>query len=1389
MNENAKLPGTSDLWQTYLDCPPDLKTVLRIEALGAPSSDQYRLAGHLAGSDLPGPKGKPWSYNAVRLAFDGLRRKGLLTAREGCRATLLHPVAVDALASPEADDILAIVDAAYPTTYARMLGSAGRYQGDYTALIRMVRHAIYRNDGEQFAALCAFHDKHCVPHSSTRVLATLFSATPIGVDWLRSRQPLIQIGLFKAKLDAESEMHDPMPDLDTLRTYFRSVQSEAAFATLAPVLLDDDLLAGRVDEARTRLAAVPDATTVEAMCTAAAVQFLTGQADKTRQGYRAALKRLRKDRGRRKVFLDDFHGLLFLLSLLEANDATVHHEAGTYLDGLLSTPAGHIGAYQSVQALLWLSQGFDAKAAAVVKTLRRDVPWPPFDLAMRALAEYAVDPGISRKHREVLATEFSRLNDRFPLLAQVHAEILSEIAPNPAPYRARLEDIGAAVTLRFTQIIRLQEPWQRALDNLGALLGARAPQPDPSAARGTPGKRLAWFVDPESKVIDVVEQTAKGASWSDGRPIALKRLHEHDPRLSYLTPEDHAGLVGLRREAAGWGDSEVYYFDPVRVLPALVGHPVVFDARHRSRSIELVAYPLELVITKKGRDFHLALSHTADEPAVFLEAETPTRYRVIEFPRRMLPIQDILGRRGLTVPIKARDQVIALIRSTNPTLPIRAEIDEIEQEARPGIATPVVQIIPQGDGIRLNIMVRPFGVDGPAYVAGLGGRSVLTTIAGQQTRVSRDLEVEIAERKALITACPTLRDRRGAEVHEWVLDDPEGSLECLLELQAYTGTVAVEWPEGQRIRVHAASSDRMKVKISRDRDWFNVDGSIALDEDRVVEMQFLLDRLNRAQGRFVKLEDGGFVALTHQLQSQLLRLTAVSETHRSGRRVHALGAAALDAALAEGGTIIADAAWKRQIQRITSAENWTPALPAHLQAELRDYQMDGFVWLSRLARWGAGACLADDMGLGKTVQTIAVLLEQAQSGPCLVVAPTSVCPNWGAELQRFAPTLAVHRLSASGARATLIAALGPNDILICSYGLLHQESELLACVKWSMVVLDEAQAIKNADTKRAQASLSLHADFRVVLTGTPVENYLDELWSLFNFLNPGLLGSREGFQKRFAVPIERDRDLPARQALRTLIRPFLLRRTKAAVLSELPPRTEQTVVVEMNEAERLFYEALRRQALDSLAALDTQSGKRKIHILAEITRLRRACCNPALIDASASVPSSKLETFLGLVEELIRNRHRALVFSQFVGHLGLIRAALDQRGISYEYLDGSTPASDRERRVAVFQAGHSDLFLISLRAGGTGLNLTAADYVVHLDPWWNPAVEDQASDRVHRLGQERPVTIYRLIMENSIEERILALHRDKRDLASELLEGGEVAARLTEDELIDLIRN
>ena len=492
----------------------------------------------------------------------------------------------------------------------------------------------------------------------------------------------------------------------------------------------------------------------------------------------------------------------------------------------------------------------------------------------------------------------------------------------------------------------------------------------------------------------------------------------------------------------------------------------------------------------------------------------------------------------------------------------------------------------------------------------------------------------------------------------------------------------------------------------------------------------------------------------------------------------------------DAGTVKGDKEWKAFVKRLSAAGQHQPVVPSTLQAELRDYQVEGFQWLSRLAHWQAGACLADDMGLGKTVQAIAVMLEQAPHGSCLVIAPTSVCHNWERELERFAPTLTVRRLGTSGGRAEQISGLGAMDVLVTSYGLLHQEVDRLAEVDWRMVVFDEAQAIKNAETRRAQAGQRIKAHFRLALTGTPIENYLDELWSLFAIVNPGLLGSRESFGRRFASPIERSRNDGALHALRALIRPFILRRTKSAVLAELPPRTELTLEVVLPEEERAFYEAVRRRALEALAQLRDGGvgGQTRIHILAEITKLRRACCHPALIDAETRLPGAKLEAFLDLVEDLIRNRHKALVFSQFVGQLERVRDALIERGIAHQYLDGGTPAKDREKRVAAFQAGEGDLFLISLRAGGTGLNLTAADYVIHLDPWWNPAVEDQASDRAHRIGQQRPVTVYRLIVRDSIEEKILELHRAKRDLASDLLEGSEISARLTDDDLLDLIR-
>ena len=433
------------------------------------------------------------------------------------------------------------------------------------------------------------------------------------------------------------------------------------------------------------------------------------------------------------------------------------------------------------------------------------------------------------------------------------------------------------------------------------------------------------------------------------------------------------------------------------------------------------------------------------------------------------------------------------------------------------------------------------------------------------------------------------------------------------------------------------------------------------------------------------------------------------------------------------------------------------------------------------------------MGLGKTVQTLALLVERAPGGPALVVAPTSVVANWAEEARRFAPTLRVRPLiGTAGARARLLAEPAPFDLYLTTYGVLQNDIDAPAEVPWHSAVLDEAQAIKNPSAKRARAARRLRADFRLVTTGTPIQNNLMDLYSLFAFANPGLLGSTERFRQRFGLPIERDGDEDARARLRRVIAPFVLRRLKSEVIEDLPERTEIALHVELSAEETALYETIRQRAIAELdgPAPAEGDGQRRIRILAHLTRLRLASCNPRLVlDAGRAAPrSSKLATFAATLEELLANRHKVLVFSQFVTHLKLVEEHLRDAGVAYQYLDGATPAKSRAERIAAFQAGDGDVFLISLKAGGVGLNLTAADYVIHMDPWWNPAVEDQASDRAHRIGQTRPVTIYRLVAKGTIEEQIVDLHHRKRDLADRLLEGADASARLDPDALLALLR-
>ena len=599
--------------------------------------------------------------------------------------------------------------------------------------------------------------------------------------------------------------------------------------------------------------------------------------------------------------------------------------------------------------------------------------------------------------------------------------------------------------------------------------------------------------------------------------------------------------------------------------------------------------------------------------------------------------------------------------------------------------------------------------------------------------------------------------------------------------------MVLEWPKGKKIQLsREAGLSQVKFSVRKEKDWFSVEGNIQVDGDQVLDMQRLMGLLHTTTGRFLKLEDGQIVALTQELRQRLDDLAGLGEVHKDSVRFHPLATLALDE-ITNGMAIVASKPWQDQLVKLDEMGELNPQLPSTLQGELRDYQREGFQWMMRLAHWGAGACLADDMGLGKTVQALALILSRAPKGPTLILAPTSVCINWLEEAQRFTPTLNVHQFGV-GDRQDMLDKAGPFDLIVCSYGLLQTEADRLEQKQWHTLVADEAQAIKNTLTKRSKAAVALKADFKLITTGTPIENHLGELWNLFNFINPGLLGSLKKFNERYAQAIENDKDHEIQQRLKKLLRPFILRRLKNDVLTELPSRTEVTLHIELGTEERAFYEALRRNAMKSMESNAKQPAHNQLKILAEIMKLRRACCHPRLVMEESSLGSSKLQAFEELVDELLDNRHKALVFSQFVGHLKLIRELLDRKGIHYHYLDGSTPVPQRKRAVNLFQAGDGDLFLISLKAGGTGLNLTAADYVIHMDPWWNPAVEDQASDRAHRMGQKRPVTIYRLVAKDTIEDKIVDLHKHKRDLANSLLEGGEVSGKMSVEDMMALIR-
>ncbi|HLN65533.1 MAG TPA: DEAD/DEAH box helicase, partial [Symbiobacteriaceae bacterium] len=496
----------------------------------------------------------------------------------------------------------------------------------------------------------------------------------------------------------------------------------------------------------------------------------------------------------------------------------------------------------------------------------------------------------------------------------------------------------------------------------------------------------------------------------------------------------------------------------------------------------------------------------------------------------------------------------------------------------------------------------------------------------------------------------------------------------------------------------------------------------------------------------------------------------------------------------------------------TSAEGWVDALlgrlrepgrvepvptPAGFVGALRPYQERGLAWLAFLRRFGLGACLADDMGLGKTIQLIALLLHEREAGlangPTLLVCPVSVVGNWRRELSRFGPSLRVliHHGSGREEGDAFVSQALASDVVITTYSLVGRDAEALSQVEWRGIVADEAQNLKNPATQHAQALHSMPGGYRIAMTGTPVENQLEDLWSIFRFLNPGLLGGVEEFRRTYALPIERYHDAEAAARLRRHAGPFILRRLKSdpGVAADLPEKLENAVSVTLSVEQAALYEAAVQETLERAAA--AEGIQRHGAVLAGLTRLKQICNHPAAVGGHNSLVghSGKLERLVEMLREVLDAGEQALIFTQFAQFGARLQPWLSrQLGCTVLFLDGSTPQAERDRLIARFQAGEAPLFVLSLKAGGVGINLTAATHVFHVDRWWNPAVEDQATDRAYRIGQTRRVMVYKLVTAGTLEERIDKLLTEKRALSDQVIGTGEAwLSSLSTEELRALI--
>lgn len=1361
-----------DLFKTYSQLDHDSKLIMQLAALINHHTYESFAAHILYKHKICCSDGSEFSVSKIGKILRSLRKQNLVFYshdRFGCADNILHAVLKEAVAQEKLIALLPDAAHEYP-------GKDDYYgYSDDIYIARDLRLLIYQN---KYADIKNYYDDFKqVPFIKRKWLwSYLTQKIPFDREWLCTLCGELQCEILQGWWLATWFCFAPCTEIMHFAVENASILGDGVHELLAEYYLlsaDDDNFA-------TQIKKVADPYVRSVL--SADYLFCKNRFKEAIDEYQIAVKMLRKKLGKNKVFLISYHGVFYLFAALSHLGAS---ETKRLLSGIKS--AENVGINLSLfDNLTDYLQGVAIPSCRFTMSTKEDE-----EINSNCFLSIMVLFWLSRadigKNLTELAEYFTVMaKNGYKVFAKICAEMITPFAGHSSQYAQYLERDAGKVTLKFLEIVEVKPLWELLLDRAANISNQEVATNDDQRQVD---KRLVWFLDVETHhylsdnmLKPALQERAVNGSWKKPRELSLKRFYEEPPQC--MTGHDRKIYETLT--ARRYSDHPEWNISAA--LQALIGHPHIYDAQTRDCEIDLSEGKVSLLVTDRSDRFNIKLSQHSHDSEVKLVKETNCSFKVIKFNPALVRLAGILGKDGLDVPREGKDKLLQAIEKLANDLTVYSSVENQAIPSMPAIAKMEVQLMPYDDGLQAQIVVRPFGDFGEAQLPCEGSKVILAAHQGKKVQAVRNFDEEKYNFDQLCLSCKTLQEN--LDNYQAIFITPRECLRVLSELNNLENAITMVWPRGEMVQVKAnLSFKNLKLRVKKTQDWFSVDGDVIVDDKKFMSIKELLDLIDYNSDPFIPLSTDKFISLSDHFKKQLQKLKNTALCGDGGYRIHKLAVSAIDDVFSDCNNVELDDEWGAQIAKLSDKVAIDSKIDVNLEPILRHYQVDGCNWLSKMAHFGMGACLADDMGLGKTVQAISILLAQAKDGPSLAIAPTSVCYNWVLEIKKFAQKLKPH-LFAELDREALLKNVAAQDVVICSYGLLQRNINLLNKINWQVIILDEAQAIKNSTAKRTQAVYQLQGNFRLALTGTPIENHLGELWSLFRFLNPGFLGGEESFYKRFITPIEQHKNEYARNTLKSLIKPFILRRMKDAVLQDLPAKTELTVMVDLSTEERAFYEALRIKAIEQIENDESglSEGQKRFKILAEITKLRLACCHSTLANGEIDLPSSKLEQFSYLLNDILENKHKVLVFSQFVRYLDLVKNLLEEKKISYQYLDGQTPQGQRKEIVGNFQGGKDSVFLLSLKAGGVGLNLTAADYVILLDPWWNPAVENQAADRAHRIGQTKPVTIYRLINKQTIEEKILELHQTKKDLANDLLNDSDASGKLNAAELLRMIK-